>query len=169
MPRSVYPPAAVCSSWPFLSFLRRLGSLMIPACLSDVCLTPSGALCEDTSPPPACVRERRTTLTTSSRGINQSFSLSNSQEGRRRAAAVAAVVAVVVVRQGWKLKGWNAATGYTCGRPGPPLHVGSLFSSFQRRAFKSRIYFCFSSTSGYRVDRRGERASPFNWEMLCGQ
>lgn len=34
-----------CSSWLFLSFFRSLGSLMIPACLSSVYLTPSSALC----------------------------------------------------------------------------------------------------------------------------
>lgn len=34
-----------CSSWLFLRFFRRLGCLMIPACLSSVYLTPSSALC----------------------------------------------------------------------------------------------------------------------------
>lgn len=127
MPRSVYPPAAVCSSWLFLSFFRRLGSLMIPACHSDVCLTPSGALCEDNPPPHVCVRAQNCPdhFISWDKPVFQSLQLPGGGE-----------------QWWWCGEAENSKAGM------PPqvthVHVGSFFFFFPRRAFKSRIYFCYS-------------------------
>lgn len=89
-----------CSSWLFLSFFRSLGSLMIPACLSSVYLTPSSALC---GLPPVLAGAQ--SCTDHFILWDKPAFLSNPGE-----AALGAP----------RLKTsnvWNIATGYTCGCP----------------------------------------------------
>lgn len=116
-----------CSSWLFLSFFRRLRSLMIPACLSSVYLTPSGALC---GLPPVLAETQsctdhfilwdKTSLSVSSQALGERCWSSKTETS----------------------KGWNTNTGYTWGCRSTAFWLIKSTSYLNSCHFRHLKYIC---------------------------